>query len=151
MIQHYWKQWDHNQSKPAVDFSRIWPTCASIEFLYCVKKAIWSQDKLSAYPVRAGNTAETTILHALRVSFINSTSLTFDKSLTTEFDVIASDKGLKYKYSEILVKGKFLCLQYETCRLEGWHLFHEQVCNALSKALTWEVDPWCGFSSSRSL
>lgn len=41
---------------------------------------------------------------------INSAFLTFGKNQKTDkFDVTVSNKGLKYKYSGIMVKGKFLC------------------------------------------
>ena len=42
-------------------------------------------------------TTKKTELQVFKVSFVNST-LTFDES-KTEFDVIVSDKGLKYEYS----------------------------------------------------
>ena len=59
---------------------------------------MWSQIRLSACPImECVKTTKKTELQVFKVSFVNST-LTFDES-KTEFDVIVSDKGLKYEYS----------------------------------------------------
>lgn len=69
--------------------------------------------------MRSRKTSEKTVLCAIKISSMNSTSLTFDKSLKAEFGVTDSDKGLKCEYSGMLDKNNFSPLRYQMCGLEG--------------------------------